>query len=128
MNAQPTAIIGQHCTANELTNSPDWVARTLYVSDYLDFVLHILQTNIALVYSESIEKLKGVLQAMQNASHKREKLEKQLREQLQGEITRLKEGTGADTGGGVTGKQATLSDLQQQILLLETEVAKVRCW
>jgi hypothetical protein len=89
------------------------------------------------VYSESIEKLKGVLQAMQNASHKREKLEKQLREQLQSEITRLKDsGTGAaDTGGaGGAGRtnskqeKATLSELQQQILLLETEVAKVCCF
>ena len=91
------------------------------------------------MYSESIEKLKGVLQAMQNASHKREKLEKQLREQLQSEIARLKEGRGggggvaADTtAAGATGrtnskleKQATLSELQQQVLLLETEVAKV---
>ena len=91
-----------------------------------------LQTNIALVYSESIEKLKGVLQAMQNASQKREKLEKQLREQLQSEIGRLKGGTGADTGIGGTGKTnskqekpATLSELKQQILFLETEVAKV---
>ena len=93
-----------------------------------------LQTNIALVYSESIEKLKGVLQAMQNAGQKREKLEKQLREQLQSEIGRLKGGTGADTGVRGTGrtnskqeKPATLSELQQQILLLETEVAKVCC-
>ena len=89
------------------------------------------QTSIALVYSESIEKLKGVLQAMQNASQKREKLEKQLREQLQSEISRLKESTaaGADStaggGAGRTNSKQEKSELQQQILLLETEVAKV---
>ena len=91
-----------------------------------------LQTSIALVYSESIEKLKGVLQAMQNASQKREKLEKQLREQLQSEISRLKESNtaaGADSaaggGAGRTNSKQEKSELQQQILLLETEVAKV---
>ena len=89
-----------------------------------------LQTNIALVYSESIEKLKGILVAMQNASQKREKLEKQLREQLQIEIGQLKGGSGG--GGGRTNSKlvkekssTSVSDLQQQVLLLEAEVAKV---
>ena len=86
-----------------------------------------MQTNIALMYSESIEKLKGVLQAMQYASQKRENLEKQLREQLQSEIDQLKGGTGASASAGkATLKQrATPSELQQQILQLEAEVAKV---
>lgn len=42
------------------------------------------------MYSESIEKLRGVLGAMQTMSQKREKLEKKLRSQLEGEIHRLK--------------------------------------
>ena len=86
-----------------------------------------MQTNIALMYSESIEKLKGVLQAMQYASQKRENLEKQLREQLQSEIGRLKGGTGTSAGAGKNSskQRATPSEFQQQILLLEAEVAKV---
>ena len=110
--------------------------RTVSSIIWVDYQLHVLctlQTSIALVYSESIEKLKGVLQAMQNASQKREKLEKQLREHLQSEISRLKEGiaAGADTaagggaGAGRTNSEQEKSELQQQILLLETEVAKV---
>ena len=82
------------------------------------------------MYSESIEKLKGVLQAMQNASQKREKLEKQLREQLQSEISQLKGGGAGAAGTGRTNskqreKQTTPSEIQQQILLLEADVAKV---
>ena len=96
-----------------------------------------MQTNIALVYSESIEKLRGVLEAMQNAGHKREKLERRLREQLQSEICRLKGTTNGTVSGGerVGGagrtnfkqkeKIATPRELHQQVLLLEAEVAKV---
>ena len=85
-----------------------------------------LQTNIALVYSESIEKLKGVLLAMQNASQKREKLEKQLREQLQSEISQLKGGGGGRNNSKLTKeKPSSVAELQQQILLLEADVAKV---
>ena len=80
------------------------------------------QTNIALVYSESIEKLKGVLLAMQNASHKREKLEKKLREQLQSEISKLKGGAGRKNSIGY--KDST-ADLQQKVVQLEADVAKV---
>ena len=80
------------------------------------------------MYSESIEKLKGVLQAMQNASQKRERLEKQLREQLQSEINQLKGGGGAGrTNSKVKETQAIPAELQQQILMLETDVAKVCC-
>ena len=83
------------------------------------------------MYSESIEKLKGVLQAMQNASQKRERLEKQLREQLRNEINQLKGGGGAGGAGRTNLKvketQAIPAELQQQILMLETDVAKVCC-
>ena len=88
--------------------------------------VHTLQTNIALVYSESIEKLKGVLQAMQNASQKRERLEKQLREQLQNEINQLKGGgAGRTTNSKVKETQPSPAELQQQVLILETDVATV---
>ena len=81
--------------------------------------------------------------AMQNASHKREKLEKQLREQLQSEINQLKGGGGGTATmtpsssspvRGVTGsskvlkeKSVSVAELQKQILLLEADVAKVQC-
>ena len=77
------------------------------------------------MYSESIEKLKGVLQAMQNASQKRERLEKQLREQLQNEINQLKGGGVGKTSSKVKETQAIPAELQQQMLMLETDVAKV---
>ena len=78
---------------------------------------------MAQMYSESIEKLKSVLSAMQNTSQNREKLEKKLRTQLQKEINRLK--------GKPTKEEKlkeTKSDLQRRIATLESDVAKVHAY
>ena len=60
---------------------------------------------------------------MQNASHKREKLEKKLREQLQSEIAKLKGGAGRKNSLGYN--KDNLTDLQQKVAQLEADVAKV---
>lgn len=76
-----------------------------------------------MVYSESIDKLKAVLSAMHNMSHKRENLEKKLRFQLEREIKRLKEHrNGSLNEEGITEK---LAELQLKNSMLDSDVVKV---
>ena len=84
-----------------------------------------LQSRIAQVYSESIEKLRGVLTAMQNMSQKREGLEKKLRSQLEGEIRRLKKNLPVRNkeDGDLT---EALTNLQIEKTSLAADCVKVR--
>lgn len=74
------------------------------------------------MYSQSIDKLKSVLSAMQSMSAKREKLEKHLRGQLLAEIQRLK---GGSVGGGSNGIKKTPADLLVKVATLEADLIKV---
>ena len=76
-----------------------------------------------MVYSESIDKLKAVLSAMHNMSHKREQLEKNLRFQLEREIKRLKEHRKGSVNG--EGRAEKLAELQLRSSTLEADVVKV---
>ena len=51
------------------------------------------------MYSESIEKLRSVIVAMQSTSERREKLEKRMRSQLEKELKQLR-GEKREGGGG----------------------------
>ncbi len=77
-----------------------------------------------MVYSESIDKLKAVLSAMHNMSHKREKLEKKLRFQQEMEIRRLKKEEGSKTVNeeDIAEKMA---ELQLKNATLDADVVKV---
>ncbi len=80
-----------------------------------------MQTNIAFVYSESIEKLRGVLSAMQNMSQKRERLENSIRSQLEREIRRLNR----EEGKGEENDEESLVQLKLQNTALRSDVVKV---
>ena len=77
-----------------------------------------------MVYSESIEKLRAVLSAMQSTSQKREKLEKKMRSQLEKQISRLKKEV---DGSHVRDEECSdsLAALQIQNTALEADIAKV---
>ena len=77
-----------------------------------------------MVYSESIDKLKAVLSAMHNMSHKREKLEKKLRFQLEREIRRLKKEGGSEAMHEENVAEK-LAELQAKNAALEADVVKV---
>ena len=86
------------------------------------------QAGISRVYSESIEKLHGVLSAMQEMSQKRELLEKKLRSQLEGEMRRLRDGlpTSLRTSRGPGGNSEMveeLRDAQIELEILNTSLA-----
>ena len=84
------------------------------------------QSKAALMYTESIEKLKAVLSAMQNMSKKREGLERRLHTALEGEITQLREARPVARRWGVpSNKESGLAD-KTTIAKLEADVAKVR--
>lgn len=94
-----------------------------------------LQSKTAILYSESIDKLKAVLSAMHNMSQKREKLEKKLRFQLESEICQLKgkDGEGKEKEDIADG----LAEMKLQNATLESDVVKVssytllkqsKCW
>ena len=74
------------------------------------------------MYTESIEKLKSVLSAMQNMSQKREQLEKRLRTQLLMEISRLKGVSGESESNS---RRETRSELFVRVATLEADVNKV---
>ena len=79
-----------------------------------------LQNKAASVYTESIEKLRSVLSAMQTMSQKRERLEKGVRRQLEADIQRLK---------GEKGEEEEVqprTELEGRIATLQADVAKVR--
>ena len=84
------------------------------------------------MYSESIEKLRSVLLAMQGTSEKRERLEKRMRNQLERELQQLrgeKQGRGSEEGDGGEGVQEARRRMMEQegrITTLEADVAKVR--
>ena len=88
------------------------------------------QSKTAVIYSESIDKLKSVLSAMHNMSQKREKLEKNLRFKLEREIKRLKVERGEEGTDGHTSEGDSvgikLAELQLQNTALEADVVKVR--
>lgn len=88
-----------------------------------------MQTKTALIYSESIDKLKSVLSAMHNMSQKREKLEKKLRFKLEREIRRLKAEMGEEVANGHLtegeGLSSKLAELQLQNATLEADIVKV---
>lgn len=84
-----------------------------------------LQSKTAILYSESIDKLKAVLSAMHNMSQKREKLEKKLRFQLESEISHLKKMEGEDKEGGEENLTDKLSEMKLYNAALESDVVKV---
>ena len=77
-----------------------------------------------MLYSESIDKLKAVLSAMHNMSQKREKLEKQLRFQLESEMRRLKEGEGEEHAKEEN-MEDKMAEMKLQNAALESDVVKV---
>ena len=83
------------------------------------------------MYTESIEKLKAVLSAMQNMSDKRGRLEKRLRQELKAEIQTLREGGREEEEDAGSGEQVgdelkqKLREQQMEIAALEADVAKV---
>lgn len=83
------------------------------------------------MYSESIEKLRSVLLAMQGTSEKRERLEKRMRNQLERELKQLrgeKRGRGneeGDSGEGVEEWKQRVVEQEGSISTLEADVAKV---
>lgn len=88
-----------------------------------------LKAKASSMYTESIEKLKAVLSAMQNMSDKRGRLEKRLRQELKTEIQTLREGRreGAAGSGEQAGEELKqkLGEQQVEIAALEADVAKV---
>ena len=78
---------------------------------------------IALAYSESIEKLRAVLSTMQSMSQKRESLEKKLRSQLEGEIRRLKQETVSEVENDT---ESNIAENLIQNASLEADVVKVK--
>lgn len=83
------------------------------------------QNMIAQVYCERIEKLRGVLAAMQNMSQKRERLEKNLRSQLEGEICRLKKDMPPNQDGEEIDFADSVAELQIQNTSLAADIVKV---
>ena len=83
------------------------------------------------MYSESIEKLRSVIVAMQTTSERREQLEKRMRSQLEKELKQLRgerqEGRGGEEedGEGVEGWRQRVVEQEGKIAALEADVAKV---
>ena len=77
-----------------------------------------------MVYSESIDKLKAVLSAMHNMSHKRERLEKKVRFQLEREIRWLKKEEGRESVDEENMVER-LAELQSKNATLDADVVKV---
>ena len=83
------------------------------------------------MYSESIEKLRSVIVAMQTTSERREQLEKRMRSQLEKELKQLRgerrEGGGGEEeeGEGVEGWRQRVVEQEGKIAALEADVAKV---
>ena len=77
------------------------------------------------MYTESIEKLKAVLSAMQNMSEKRGKLEKRLRHQLETEIRTLRGKSAEDRGPPGDEPSQKAWEQEARIAALEADVAKV---
>ncbi len=93
---------------------------------YMYISLPHLQDHTATVYTESIEKLRSVLLAMQTMSQKREQLEKRVRSQLEAEIRQLKAGAGERVDGKETeGLIEEVTEQASKIATLEGDVAKV---
>ena len=85
-----------------------------------------MQVHAATVYTESIEKLKSVLMAMQAMSQKREKLEKRVRSQLETEIRQLKSvNTEGVCGEEIEVLRQKVTEKDGKIVSLEADVAKV---
>ena len=84
------------------------------------------------MYSESIEKLRSVIVAMQSTSERREILEKRMRSQLEKELKQLRgerwEGGGGkeeEEGEGVERWRQRVVEQEGKIAALEADVAKV---
>ena len=82
------------------------------------------------MYSESIEKLRSVIVAMQTTSERREQLEKRMRSQLEKELKQLRGerregGSGEEEGEGVEGWRQRVVEQEGKIAALEADVAKV---
>lgn len=75
------------------------------------------ESQLAISYSSSLDKLHSILTAMQNSNIKRQKLEQQLRHQLEKKVSELQ--------GSVKKEEKTDEDQELQIAALKSDLARM---